>query len=110
MINPFYDAVGPMLGLVMCLSMVFPLAMLIRGVRMTAPRLHRPCALRAVRAVLRLAPQSRGWRAELPWGAPGARPCRPVLHERGEKPKHSPVAPPLAARPCPAVLAPCAGD
>ncbi|KAK9829531.1 hypothetical protein WJX72_006343 [[Myrmecia] bisecta] len=30
--NRFYDAVGPMLGLLMCLCMVFPLSMLVRGV------------------------------------------------------------------------------
>lgn len=30
--NRFYDAVGPMMGLLMGLCMVFPLSMLIRGV------------------------------------------------------------------------------
>ena len=30
--NPFYQSVGPMFGLLMCLSLLFPVAMLIRGV------------------------------------------------------------------------------
>ena len=30
--NDFYDAVGPMLGLLMSLSLVYPLSMLVRGV------------------------------------------------------------------------------
>ncbi len=30
--NPFYSAVGPLMGLLLCLSMIFPLAMCIRGV------------------------------------------------------------------------------
>lgn len=30
--NQFYDAVGPMLGLVLCLSLLFPLSMLVRGI------------------------------------------------------------------------------
>ena len=29
--NDFYDAVGPMLGLLMSLSLVYPLSMLVRG-------------------------------------------------------------------------------
>jgi hypothetical protein len=40
--NPFYQAVGPMMGLLMCLSLVFPLAMLIRGVRQTQSLHHPP--------------------------------------------------------------------
>lgn len=30
--NDFYDAVGPMLGLLMSLSLVYPLSMLVRGI------------------------------------------------------------------------------
>lgn len=30
-VNDFYDDVGPILGLLMCLCLVYPLAMLIRG-------------------------------------------------------------------------------
>ena len=35
--NNFYAAVGPMLGLVLCLSLIFPLSMLVRGMVEVCP-------------------------------------------------------------------------
>ena len=35
--NNFYAAVGPLLGLVLCLSLIFPLSMLVRGIVEVCP-------------------------------------------------------------------------